>query len=80
MIEHGSHPRSLARLSDSSISFWKGSLETLDSGNALPIPGAWVILIFCQCNILMTMLQWFWATLILQGLWAKVTGGKVHDD
>ena len=62
---------------DSSIHFWKMSLATLAGGTV--IPAAWVIYVFCVCNILMTLLQWFWASLILMGIYAKITGGKMPD-
>ena len=53
------------------------SLATLSVGSVLPAD--WVIYIFCVCNVLMTMLQWYWASLILQGIYAKITGGKAPD-
>ena len=65
------------RLADSSIWFWKTSIATLQAGSVVPAP--WVIYIFCVANILMTGLQWFWATLILTGIYAMVTGGKAPD-
>eukprot|EP00900_Chrysochromulina_parva_P024276 jgi/Chrpa1/6482/Chrysochromulina_OHIO_Genome00001437-RA len=62
----------------SSVWFWKMSLATLSAGSVLP--ATWVIYIFCVANVLMTALQWYWSSLILKGLYAKMTGAKSPVD
>lgn len=63
----------------SSIFFWKVSLAALESGSAVANQLPWVIGIFCVCNVLMTGLQWYWASLIVMGIVAKATGGEAPD-
>ena len=65
-------------LADSSLWFWKMSLATLSAGSVLP--ATWVIYIFCVANVLMTALQWYWSSLILKGLYAKMSGAKSPVD
>ena len=42
-----------------------------------------VALVWCLirqvCNIIMTSLQWYWASLILLGMYRKVAGGEAPD-
>ena len=71
-------PPTACALADSSVWFWKMSLATLSAGSVLP--ATWVIYIFCVANVLMTALQWYWSSLILKGLYAKMTGAKSPVD
>jgi hypothetical protein len=52
--------------------FWRGSLAALSAGATFPMTA--VIGAFCFSNILLTLLQWYWTSLILKAVIAKAKG------
>jgi hypothetical protein len=52
-----------------SYTFWVHALKALDEGSTAP---TFVIYTFMVCNIIMTLLQWFWASLVIKGILAKM--------
>jgi len=60
----------------SSFWFWKQSLQVLASGVTYTPLG--VIYTFLVCNVMMTMLQWYWASLILTALYYLIIGDERH--
>jgi len=64
-----------------SLGFWRATLATFDAGAqaqaAVPAP---IMYTFLVCNVLMTCLQWFWASLILKAIVHKLTGDPRHKE
>jgi len=52
--------------------FWTGSLAALSEGAVFPLSS--VIAAFCTSNVLLTLLQWYWTSLILKAVIAKAMG------
>ena len=59
--------------------FFGVSLRSLSSG-ALGGVAPWVVYIFLISNVLMTCLQWYWASLIITALAQMVSGDKRHKE
>eukprot|EP00316_Scyphosphaera_apsteinii_P009911 CAMPEP_0119322312 /NCGR_PEP_ID=MMETSP1333-20130426/57806_1 /TAXON_ID=418940 /ORGANISM="Scyphosphaera apsteinii, Strain RCC1455" /LENGTH=256 /DNA_ID=CAMNT_0007329507 /DNA_START=16 /DNA_END=786 /DNA_ORIENTATION=+ len=54
-----------------SFSFWVDSLAELQADGAKP---AAVVYAFCVSNFILTLLQFFWGSLVLRGMFKKLTG------
>ena len=52
-------------------SFWQDSLAVWGAGGPAPL---WLVAWFCICNLFLSFLQLFWATLILKAMYKKATG------
>ena len=52
-------------------SFWQDSLAVWGAGGPAPL---WLVAWFCICNLFLSFLQLFWATLILKAVYKKATG------
>ena len=60
-----------------SIRFWQDSL----TAQADPACGVIkIIYVYQVCNVLMTLLQWYWSTLILKALYLKIIGDPKAKD
>ena len=75
-----------------SIAFWRTQLAIFAAQAAAaasatarkpappPLLQTPTIYTFLACNVLMTGLQWYWASIILTAIWRLVTGDPRHKD
>lgn len=62
-----------------SITFWRACLAA-HAGPAMAGVSTWVVYVFEVANVLMTCLQWYWASIILGAIVSMATGGKPPKD
>lgn len=62
----------------SSYRFWNTSLAALSDN--VSHPPLTVMYTFLVCNVFMTMLQWYWASLIFKAIFQKLTGDVRHKE
>lgn len=64
----------------SSYKFWRTSLAFLAAVPMAAQPPSAVVYTFCACNVVMTLLQWYWASLILKALFQLLRGDPSHKE
>jgi len=62
-----------------SYRFCMTTAAALATGSVLPFP-MWVVYIFVAGNVLMTVLQWYWSSLIVHAIYLKVIGDPRHKE
>lgn len=60
-----------------SVPFFRDALPHLGGHSRVPVP---VMATFCAGNVVMTLLQWYWTSLILKAVQMKAAGDERHKD
>lgn len=64
-----------------SYRFFLSVAAVLQSAAGLPpnVP-EWALYVFCSCNVLMNLLQWYWASIILKAIYYKAIGDERNKE
>lgn len=63
-----------------SYKFFANVFAHLEAGTIPPNVPDWALYIFCTCNILMCLLQWYWSSIILKAIYYKAIGDPRNKD